>query len=117
MGLRAKTRKELICLQKSESRIYVVSNSGQSHAQWGKGVNPVGLDFGDCFAYEVAKTLDCPLLYVGEDFTKTDIAPGAHAMESAPTRRNDSVRATGLRTSARIPAGVLASQGGPSRRG
>jgi ribonuclease VapC len=32
------------------------------------------LNFGDCFAYEVAKYYDCPLLYVGDDFARTDIA-------------------------------------------
>ena len=43
--------------------------------EWGKGVHPAGLNFGDCFAYEVAKTQGCPLLYVGDgdDFAKTDI--------------------------------------------
>ena len=40
---------------------------------WGKGVHPAGLNFGDCFAYEVAKAHECPLLFVGDDFTKTDI--------------------------------------------
>ena len=44
-----------------------------SYAQWGKGINPAGLNFGDCFAYEVATTRDCPLLYVGADFARTDI--------------------------------------------
>lgn len=44
-----------------------------SYAQWGKGVNPANLNFGDCFAYEIAKTRDCPLLYVGADFARTDI--------------------------------------------
>ncbi len=44
------------------------------HAQWGRGVHPAGLNLGDCFAYEVAKTRDCPLLYVGADFARTDIA-------------------------------------------
>ena len=44
-----------------------------SHAQWGKGANPAGLNFGDCFAYEVAKSRECPLLYVGADFARTDI--------------------------------------------
>ena len=32
-------------------------------ARWGKGVHPAGLNFGDCFAYEVARTRDCPLFY------------------------------------------------------
>jgi ribonuclease VapC len=31
------------------------------------------LNFGDCFAYEVAKDRACRLLYVGDDFSKTDI--------------------------------------------
>lgn len=44
-----------------------------TYAQWGKGVNPAGLNFGDCFAYDLAKTSDCPLLYVGLDFARTDI--------------------------------------------
>ncbi len=45
----------------------------QAYAQWGKGVNAAALNFGDCFAYEVAKEHGCPLLYVGDDFAKTDI--------------------------------------------
>jgi len=40
---------------------------------WGKGVHPAGLNFGDCFAYELAKYRNCPLLYVGADFSRTDI--------------------------------------------
>ena len=46
-----------------------------AYAQWGKGVHPAGLNFGDCFAYALAKERDCPLLYVGEDFGKTDLRP------------------------------------------
>jgi ribonuclease VapC len=44
-----------------------------AHAQWGKGFHPAGLNFGDCFAYATAKEHACPLLYVGNDFGKTDI--------------------------------------------
>lgn len=44
-----------------------------AYEQWGKGVHPAALNFGDCFAYEVAKEHDCPLLYVGRDFSRTDI--------------------------------------------
>jgi ribonuclease VapC len=44
-----------------------------AYAKWGKGVHPAALNFGDCFAYEVAKERGCPLLYVGDDFAKTDI--------------------------------------------
>ncbi len=46
---------------------------GQAYAQWGKGLHPAGLNFGDCFAYALAKERNCPLLFVGEDFAKTDI--------------------------------------------
>lgn len=45
----------------------------QAYERWGKGVNKAALNFGDCFAYEVAKEHACRLLYVGDDFSKTDI--------------------------------------------
>ena len=44
-----------------------------AYARWGRGAHPAGLNFGDCFSYEVAKERSCPLLYVGEDFAKTDL--------------------------------------------
>ncbi|WP_226583370.1 type II toxin-antitoxin system VapC family toxin [Acuticoccus sediminis] len=46
-----------------------------AYTVWGKGVHPVGLNFGDCFAYEVAREHDCPLLFVGDEFTRADIRP------------------------------------------
>ncbi|HEX7390312.1 MAG TPA: type II toxin-antitoxin system VapC family toxin [Acidiphilium sp.] len=45
----------------------------QAWRRWGKGVHPAALNFGDCFAYAVAKQHDCKLLYVGKDFGQTDI--------------------------------------------
>jgi ribonuclease VapC len=45
----------------------------QAYDRWGRGVHPAALNFGDCFAYEVAKEHGCRLLYVGEDFSKTDV--------------------------------------------
>lgn len=45
-----------------------------AYTQWGKGMNAAALNFGDCFAYAVAKENSCGLLYVGDDFSKTDIA-------------------------------------------
>ena len=44
-----------------------------AYARWGRGAHPAGLNIGDCFSYEVAKEHSCPLLYVGEDFAKTDL--------------------------------------------
>jgi len=46
---------------------------GEAYAVWGKGLHPAGLNFGDCFAYVLAKERSCPLLFVGNHFSKTDI--------------------------------------------
>ncbi|MDD1534618.1 MULTISPECIES: type II toxin-antitoxin system VapC family toxin [unclassified Bradyrhizobium] len=45
----------------------------QIYSRWGRGIHPAGLNFGDCFAYDVAKENGCALLYVGDDFAQTDI--------------------------------------------
>lgn len=44
-----------------------------AYGSWGKGIHPASLNYGDCFAYALAKEHDCPLLYVGNDFARTDI--------------------------------------------
>ena len=44
-----------------------------TYQRWGKGIHPAGLNFGDCFAYELASEHGCRLLYVGDDFAQTDI--------------------------------------------
>lgn len=44
-----------------------------AYARWGKGVHAAGLNFGDCFAYALAQEFGSPLLYVGADFSGTDI--------------------------------------------
>jgi len=44
-----------------------------AYGRWGKGFHAAGLNFGDCFAYEVAKENDCPLLYAGGNFARTDV--------------------------------------------
>jgi ribonuclease VapC len=44
-----------------------------AYEKWGKGIHPAALNFGDCFAYEVAKEHGCRLLYVGGDFGRTDL--------------------------------------------
>ncbi|MCA9918239.1 MAG: type II toxin-antitoxin system VapC family toxin [Anaerolineales bacterium] len=44
-----------------------------AYRAFGKGRHPAGLNFGDCFAYALAKTQNEPLLFKGDDFTKTDI--------------------------------------------
>lgn len=42
--------------------------------RYGKGRHPAALNFGDCFTYALAKMLDEPLLFKGNDFALTDIA-------------------------------------------
>jgi ribonuclease VapC len=44
-----------------------------AYRRWGKGFHEAKLNFGDCFAYALAKERNCPLLYVGNDFSQTDI--------------------------------------------
>lgn len=44
-----------------------------AHERWGRGVHPAKLNYGDTFAYELAQRLGCPLLYVGDDFSLTDV--------------------------------------------
>jgi ribonuclease VapC len=41
--------------------------------RYGKGRHPAALNFGDCFAYALAKTSGEPLLAKGDDFGQTDV--------------------------------------------
>jgi ribonuclease VapC len=47
----------------------------QAYLDYGKGNHPAHLNFGDCFAYALAKHTGQPLLFKGDDFSKTDISP------------------------------------------
>ncbi len=47
----------------------------RAFSQFGKGRHPAGLNYGDGFAYALAKVLGEPLLLKGNDFSKTDITP------------------------------------------
>ena len=42
-------------------------------SRFGKGRHPAALNFGDCAAYALAMSNDFPLLFKGDDFTKSDI--------------------------------------------
>jgi ribonuclease VapC len=44
-----------------------------TYERWGRGRGTADLNFGDCFAYALAEEQDCPLLFVGNDFGRTDI--------------------------------------------
>jgi len=45
----------------------------QAYVDFGRGNHPAGLNFGDCFAYALAKVTGEPLLFKGADFGQTDI--------------------------------------------
>jgi ribonuclease VapC len=45
----------------------------EAYARYGKGRNSAGLNYGDCFSYALAKATGLPLLFKGEDFSKTDL--------------------------------------------
>ncbi len=47
--------------------------AADAHRLWGKGAHAASLNFGDCFAYELARSRACPLLFVGNDFRHTEI--------------------------------------------
>jgi ribonuclease VapC len=45
----------------------------QAYVDYGRGNHPAALNFGDCFAYALAKATGEPLLFKGDDFEQTDI--------------------------------------------
>lgn len=45
----------------------------EAYRDFGKGRHRAGLNFGDCFAYALAKDKGEPLLFKGDDFRKTDV--------------------------------------------
>jgi ribonuclease VapC len=48
----------------------------EAYRDYGKGSgHPARLNFGDCFAYALARDLNEPLLFKGDDFRHTDIRP------------------------------------------
>lgn len=50
-----------------------VAEARRAYRRFGKGRHAAGLNFGDVFAYALARTSGEPLLFKGDDFTKTDI--------------------------------------------
>ena len=65
-----------------QARIGVASIGGREAAiafeaweRFGKRRHPAGLNLGDCFAYALSKSRNMPLLYKGDDFSRTDVTP------------------------------------------
>jgi len=53
----------------------VAHRVAEAYGLWGKGFHPAGLNWGDCFAYVTAKDCGRRLLFVGDDFARTDLIP------------------------------------------
>lgn len=51
--------------------------ASEAFVRFGKGRHPAYLNLGDCFSYALAKSLNAPLLYKGNDFIHTDIVSAA----------------------------------------
>lgn len=47
--------------------------AGEAFGRWVHRQHRAGLNYGDSFAYALAKRLNCPLLFIGDDFSRTDI--------------------------------------------
>jgi ribonuclease VapC len=59
---------ELAPFDKDQARL-----SRDAYRRFGKGFHRAALNLGDCVSYALAKSLDAPLLFKGDDFTKTDV--------------------------------------------
>ena len=51
----------------------LVDLATQAWLIYGKGRHPAALNFADCFSYALAKRADEPLLFIGGDFSQTDV--------------------------------------------
>ena len=65
----AKARIELVPVDAEQGHV-----ARTAFRDYGKRRHRARLNFGDCFAYALAKALDEPLLFKGTDFTLTDVA-------------------------------------------
>lgn len=67
--------------------------------RFGKGRHPAGLNFGDCFSYALAKATGEPLLFKGDDFTRTDVTAAVWGAPSPSPARAGEGRGRRLRRS------------------
>ena len=69
-GLLADAGIELVPVTPSQGQLAVTA-----FLRFGKGRHPARLNYGDCFAYALAKERGEPLLFKGGDFARTDVVP------------------------------------------
>jgi ribonuclease VapC len=71
MELVKRTGLEIVTMSEAEAFAGI-----SAFRRYGRGSkHPAKLNFGDCFAYALAKTRNLPLLFKGDDFIHTDIEP------------------------------------------
>ncbi|MDQ0424847.1 type II toxin-antitoxin system VapC family toxin [Cellulomonas iranensis] len=62
---------EVVALTPEHARL-----AAEAYREFGRGSgHPARLNLGDCFSYALASALDEPLLFVGDDFARTDLRP------------------------------------------
>lgn len=59
--------------------------AADAFASFGRGRHPAGLNYGDCFAYALAKSRRARILYKGDDFARTDIESALSQLEPPST--------------------------------
>lgn len=64
---------ELLSLEIEDVDAAFAQRVAFAYARWGKSFHKANLNYGDSFSYALAEMYDCPLLYVGDDFARTDI--------------------------------------------
>jgi ribonuclease VapC len=68
-----------LAVEVSPVRIEDAIAAREAYFKYGKGYHAAGLNLADCFAYALAKTRNEPLLFKGDDFSKTDIVPACRS--------------------------------------
>lgn len=64
-----KTQIEIVSLNEDQVKL-----AREAHAKFGKGNHPAKLNLGDCCSYALSRYSGEPLLFKGDDFSKTDVA-------------------------------------------
>jgi ribonuclease VapC len=59
---------EIVAVDQDQAEIARIASR-----RFGKGRHPAGLNYGDCFAYALARTRQLSLLFQGDDFSRTDV--------------------------------------------
>lgn len=63
----------LLNVETVDFSIAMQQHAWQAWLRYGKGRHPASLNYGDCMSYGVAAALNAPLLFVGNDFSQTEI--------------------------------------------